>query len=103
MATQTARYATQAMVRQHLPRVLVLLIALSPSAPGRAEILESVTEDLSTARGREADRSKGGPSHNKLTSTTSPVRHGKAAFKHWVSNRGERSELAMRRTEIGGT
>jgi hypothetical protein len=103
MSTQNVRFATQAKVRQYLKRTLVLLVALSPAAPAQAEIIESVTEDISTARGREADRSKGGPSHNKLTSTTSPVRLGKTAFKHWVSNRGERSELAMRRTEIGGT
>jgi hypothetical protein len=84
-------------------RILVLLAAIVPSAAAQAEIIESVTEEISSARGREADRSKGGPAHNQLTTTISPVRAGKAAFKHWVSDRGERSELAMRRTEIGGT
>jgi hypothetical protein len=71
--------------------------------PGRAELIESCTEDIGQARGREADRSKGGPENNLLSNTQSPVRAGSTAFRHWVNSRGERSELAMRRTGIGGT
>jgi hypothetical protein len=80
-----------------------IVAAIAVSSSSRAEIIESVTEDIATARGQEAARSKGGPEHNKLSNSDSPVRAGKTAFKHWVSSRGERSELAMRRTEIGGT
>jgi hypothetical protein len=88
--------------RKHrLPHGAVL--ALLISIPCRAELVESCTEDIAEARGREADRSKGGPENNRLSNTHSPVRAGKIAFRHWVNRRGERSELAMRRTEIGGT
>jgi hypothetical protein len=76
-----------------------LLPLLSPL--GHAAIIESCTEDIADARGRESDRSKGGPEHNTLSNIHSPVRAGKTAFRHWVNQRGERSELAMSRTEIG--
>jgi hypothetical protein len=79
-----------------------LLVAAMVSS-GRGDIIESVTEDIAQARGREFAKSKGGPDNNKLTNTGEPVRAGKAAFKHWVNTKGERSELAMQRTRIGGT
>jgi hypothetical protein len=79
------------------------VLAFLISIPGRAELIESCTEDVAEARGREADRSKGGPENNELSNTQTPVRAGSTAFRHWVNRRGERSELAMRRTEIGGT
>ncbi|MCX8038580.1 MAG: heparin lyase I family protein, partial [Candidatus Sumerlaeia bacterium] len=69
----------------------------------RQHLIESVTEDIAEARGREFTNSKGGPQHNKLANVSSPVRAGKAAFQHWVDQKGERSELAMMKTEIGGT
>jgi hypothetical protein len=68
----------------------------------RRHIIETVTESIREARGREFARSKGGPERNKLTDVSSPIRAGKTAFKHWVSQCGGRSELAMPRTEIGG-
>ncbi len=77
---------------------------LSGKAYGKREhIIESVTESVKEARGREFVKSKGGPECNELMEVSSPTRAGKTAFKHWVSQCGERSELAMARTEIGGT
>jgi hypothetical protein len=93
----------RATCRQLVAVALAIVAATASFPSSRAEIIESVTEDITTARGQEAARSKGGPSHNTLSNTDSPVRAGKTAFKHWVSSRGERSELAIRRTEIGGT
>jgi hypothetical protein len=77
--------------------------ALLVSSLVAGEIIESVTDDIAAARGREFSGSTGGAENNKLTNTDTPVRAGKAAFKHWVHTKGERSELAMRRTKIGGT
>jgi enterochelin esterase-like enzyme len=71
--------------------------------PGRGAIIESCLEDVAQARGREFRNSKGGPENNKLENTNTPVRAGATAFKHWVNTKGERSELAMVKTEIGGT
>lgn len=94
------------------------LIALAPgqvqsqaptqdSLPARQHIIESVTEDIKEARGVEFRGSKGGPECNQLTNqflnANAPVRAGKTAFKHWVATCGERAELAMKRTQIGGT
>lgn len=39
--------------------------------------------------------------HNRAVAA--PVRAGRAAFEHYVESCGERAELAMQRTEIGGT
>jgi hypothetical protein len=90
------------MNRIPLVRPAVLLILLA-SPITRAAIIESCTEDIAEARGRESARSKGGPDNNQLTNTRVPVRAGKTAFRHWANRRGERSELAMQRTKIGGT
>jgi hypothetical protein len=93
------------MMNRTLIRCLLRATLLVPSAPwlSNAAIIESCTEDIAEAHGRESARSKGGPANNTLSNTQSPVRAGKTAFRHWVSRHGERSELAMRRTEIGGT
>jgi hypothetical protein len=77
--------------------------ATMPEDRQRAHIIDEVTEDIGTARGREFQKSKGGPEHNKLSTVSSPTRAGKVAFKHWVDQHGERSELAMARTRIGRT
>jgi hypothetical protein len=75
----------------------------------RAEIIDSVTEDISQAR-PEYSGSKGGAACNHLQNVTTfmdnnayPVRFGKKAFMHQVDRCGERSELSMKRTEIGKT
>jgi hypothetical protein len=74
----------------------------------RAEIINSVTEDISQASVREHRGSKGGAACNKLENVTTfmgntahPVRAGKQAFLHRLERCGERSELTMKRTEIG--
>lgn len=72
-------------------------------APARSHLIESVTDDIEAARVREYQRSKGGPECNFMRQVSSPVRAGTAAFEHRVLTCGERSELAMARTEIGGT
>jgi hypothetical protein len=82
---------------------VILLVPAFVATSATAAILEFVTEDIAQARGREFAKSKGGPDNNKLTNIDEPVRAGKAAFKHWVNTKGERSELAMQRTKIGGT
>jgi hypothetical protein len=75
-----------------------------------ATIVETVTDDISSAWLREASTSKGGAACNILENVTAlmgntshPIRAGKQAFRHWVNRCGERSELAMRRTVIGNT
>jgi hypothetical protein len=73
-----------------------------PPSDGRRGIIASVTESVTEA-GRDVDRNKGGPDCQKLTDATSPVRGGARAFKHWVDRCGERAELSMPRTRIGGT
>lgn len=82
--------------------VFVSGVAFCHGVFAREHIIEAVTENIQEARGQEFKGSKGGPKNNKLTNADSPVRDGKTAFKHWVSQKGERSELAMSRTEIGG-
>ncbi len=64
----------------------------------RRHVIESVTSELSQARGVEA-----APPHNTLRVIASPVRAGRAAFEHTVTNDGGRSELAMRRVETNRT
>jgi hypothetical protein len=83
--------------------IFLFVAGVAATSDARSEILESVTEDIAQARGREFAKSKGGPDNNKLTNTVEHVRAGKSAFKHWVNTKGERSELAMQRTKIGGT
>jgi hypothetical protein len=83
--------------------VVIVWAGVGAMTPGACEVIESVTEDTGEARGREFAKSKGGPENNKLENVGQPVRAGKTAFKHWVNTQGERSELAMQRTEIGGT
>ncbi|MUL38255.1 polysaccharide lyase [Gloeocapsopsis dulcis] len=75
-----------------------------------AAIIDSVTEDINTARAREYANAKGGSTCNQLENVTSlegntihPIRAGKQAFWHWVNRCGERSELAMKKTVIGNT
>lgn len=108
-----------------IPLVLRLFFATAMLAtlPLRAKILQAVTEDIAQASGREADRSKGGPAHNKLrnldadaapinaaatarvdaqTVSKKIARGGNVCFEHWIDQQGERSELATMRTEIGG-
>ena len=89
-----------------------------------AKLLQEVTEDIALARGVEAAGSKGGPENNLLrnnSADSAPItnaaataradaqtvsqkvaRGGEVCFEHTVTQRGERSELAMMRTEIGG-
>lgn len=88
----------------------VLAVSATGCFPGwrtatdsRNHLIESVTDDPGDARGREYTGSKGGPECNQLTRVDTPVRAGSSAFRHWVSTCGERSELAMARTEISGT
>jgi hypothetical protein len=76
----------------------------------RAEIIDSVTEDVSQAQEREYRGSKGGSACNHLENVTTfmgntahPVRAGRYSFQHVVERCGERSEFAMERTVIGRT
>jgi len=69
----------------------------------RANVIDSVTEDISQARAREYSNSKGGDVCNRLKNVTDKTIAGRQAFFHWVARCGERSELAMRRTAIGNT
>lgn len=108
------------------PAFLVFCAALTLGLPKHASaaILQEVTEDIAQARVVEAARSKGGPENNILRNSSAdatPVtnaaatartdaqtvsrkfaRGGDVCFEHTVTQRGERSELAMMRTEIGG-
>jgi hypothetical protein len=81
--------------------ILTLFSALVTAAKAPAEIIESRTDDLARANA-EAVKSKGGPDNNRLELVTAPTRAGTHAFKHWISRQGERSELAMSKTKIGG-
>ncbi|WP_228054785.1 heparin lyase I family protein [Gloeocapsopsis crepidinum] len=90
-----------------LSTTLLLLMGANKSD---AAIIDSVREDIATARSREFSKSKGGSACNRLENVTTftgntahPVRAGKQAFLHWVNRCGERSELAMQRTVIGNT
>lgn len=92
-------------------KVLRLLIFASLTAAilggattlSHARIIDAVTEELSTARVLDYSKAKGGTSCNRLDEITSPVRAGAKAFLHWVDRCGERSELSLDKTEIGGT
>jgi hypothetical protein len=75
-----------------------------------AEIIDSVTENISQASGRHFSSAKGGSACNHLQNVTTfmgntahPVRAGQQAFMHQVDRCGERSEFEMKRTEIGKT
>jgi enterochelin esterase-like enzyme len=82
---------------------LGLLISTIISASGQSALLQSATEDIAQASGVEFAGSKGGPENNVLVNTDQVARAGKTAFKHWVNQRGERSELRMMKTDISGT
>lgn len=102
-----------------IPLVVTLTCGSLP-----ATLLQEVTEDIAQARSVEAARSKGGPENNRVMNSradAAPVpdaeatatrdartvsrrlaRGGQVCFEHWISQRGERAELAMNRTQIGG-
>jgi hypothetical protein len=65
----------------------------------QAEIIDSVTTEISQAKGIEYKKSKGGAACNQLHNVNFPAR--RYAFKHSVERCGERSELKMKRTKIG--
>lgn len=72
-----------------------------------AKIIDSVTEDIKEGHASMGD---GGSSCNKLENVTTfmgntahPVRAGQRAFRHWINNCGNRSELSMKKTVIGNT
>lgn len=79
--------------------VLVLAIPAVTQAQTK-NIIESVTEDINQA---DPKIGKGGASCQKLENVTTPIRAGQRAFKHLVDRCGERSELEMNKTVIGGT
>ncbi len=97
--------------RRHVAGTALLLCALPILALGatgaqnerRQRIIDFCTEDIDQAQVIEFKGVKGGSEHNKLENVSSPVRAGKTAFKHWVDQQGERSELAMKRVKIGDT
>lgn len=76
--------------------------AQPPRGGARSHIIDAVTEDIKEGH-PEYKNSKGGAAHNRLENVSAPVRGGKAAFRHWVDQQGERSEIAGDKTEIGGT
>jgi hypothetical protein len=80
--------------------ILILLIAAAAVGASRAAIIESCAETVGAGKA-EFTKSKGGPENNRFEVVSSPVRAGTSSFKHWVNTRGERSELAMAKTEIG--
>ena len=84
-------------------RWTALCVIAATLASAHGALLETCTEDISAARAREFARSKGGSESNRVCNTDECVRYGRFAFKHWVNTEGERAELAMSRTEIGGT
>ena len=72
-----------------------------------AAIIESVTEDVGEA---SDSLGNGGSGCNKLENVSTfvdnnahPVRAGSQAFRHALDSCGNRSELSMDKTEIGGT
>ncbi len=74
-----------------------------------AGIIDSVSENISEAAGRNLGY-KGGSACNHLQNVTTfmgntahPVRGGRQAFMHQVDRCGERSEFEMKRTVIGKT
>lgn len=77
----------------------VWIAPVSNAAP-RSNIIESVTEDYNDARGVE--EGKGCKDGQSTENVGSPARAGKVAFMHTVRNCGERAELAMSRTKMGG-
>ncbi len=81
--------------------VAVLLILGANKS--HTQIIDSVTKDISQANLIEYKGSKGGAACNQLQNITFPTRTRRHAFLHWVDRCGERSELAMKRTEIGKT
>jgi hypothetical protein len=84
--------------------VLSVVVLLSLEAnKSRTEIIDSVTKNISQASVREYKGSKGGAACNQLQNVTFQARTRRHAFLHWVDRCGERSELAMKRTEIGKT
>lgn len=78
-------------------------LSLSAIAPCGAAIIDACCEDLAEARSFQSDRSKGGAENNRLETVADPVRAGRTAFRHTITTNGERSELAMDKTRIGGT
>lgn len=87
-------------IKRVLLALLLFIIFDSMFLSGQ-NIIQEVSEKIEDARGREFAKSKGGTESNKLNVVTEKVRGGKYAFEHYVNNRGERSELAMVKSEIG--
>lgn len=63
-----------------------------------AKIIESVTEKIN-----HVELGKGGANCQKVETTSTFKRGGQKAFKHWIDRCGERAEMKMKRTKIGGT
>ncbi|MGQ9619971.1 MAG: heparin lyase I family protein, partial [Bacteroidales bacterium] len=79
---------------------MLLFLEISIFCSGQA-LIQNVSETIQTASNREFSNSKGGPENNKLSDVKGNARGGEYAFMHYVNKKGERSELAMARTEIG--
>ncbi|PPS41154.1 heparin lyase I family protein [Chroococcidiopsis sp. TS-821] len=80
--------------------VAVVLILFTNKS--QADIIDSVTQSIEQARRLEFSTASGGATCNQLVNASS-IEGMKYAFKHWVNLCGERSELVMKKTEIGKT
>jgi len=87
------KYRVCFTIKRRIIGVLLNIILVVGSAFGA--VLESCDDGMTQARACEFIHSRGGPAHNKLTEVSDPVRGGLIAFRHWIDQRGERSELAM--------
>jgi len=80
----------------------ILVSAIPTNGSAFSALLEVCDGDMTQARAREFTHSQGGPTHNGLAEVSHPVRGGKTAFRHWIDQQGEQSELAMMQTPIDG-
>jgi len=82
---------------------MAVLPILAAATRSHTQIVDSVTKDINQAKAREFSGAKGGDACNQLQNATFSSTARRRAFKHWVDRCGERSELGMKRTEIGKT
>lgn len=80
--------------------VMLRLSLLAPGTAAQSNIIDQITENIGQAQGRETG---GGAGCATIENVSAPVRAGSRAFRHFIKNCGDRSELTGIKTDIGKT
>jgi len=93
-------YKIGVVVEIWVTRVFVCTTLIAGSLS--AALLESCADIGAQGDIPEFSLAQESPAHCRVTEVSDPVRGGETAFRHWLDQQGQRSELAMTKTQING-